>query len=302
MSLQERQYLESEISALDNMLAKLAEHKVIDRMSLQARRSKILAELEALPIYQPASAVLTFHGKPVISNHGIFAEFGAEAVNKFAEAVAAFAASSIAPLGTRGTIPNRGDYQLLITGTALGSFGFELEEIQPQTLTPAEGLSLVGQAMVQVRQFLEATKGSDDDLADAATETSPRAVAAIRAFLDTVASNEAVCALEYQDKIFRFDDTGQVRRSVERLSQDNLREEEQSIEGDFQGVLPKRRTFEFRIAETSEIITGKVGMDIENAGVINLVLERPVRIRVMTTRIGEGKPRYVLLGYEEQPR
>ncbi|MFH1115671.1 MAG: hypothetical protein V1792_17315 [Pseudomonadota bacterium] len=269
-------------------------------MSLQSRRETVLAALEALPAYQPTSAVLTFLGKPVVGNHGIFAEFAAAAVNKFAEAVAAFAASSIAPLGDRGPIRDRENYQLLITGTALGSFGFELEEIQPQTPTPVEDLSIVGQAIVQIRGFLEATKGSDDDLADAAAETSPRSVSAIREFLQTVASHEAICALEHRDIVFRFDDVGQIRRSVERLSQDNLHEEEKWIEGSFQGVLPNRRTFEFRDTEAGEIISGKVGLDIEDAGTINHILEQPVRIQVMATRIGNGRPRYVLLRFEEQ--
>ncbi len=300
MSLRERQYLQSEVSTLDRILSQLPEDMVIDRMSLQSRKDTVLAALEALPAYQPTSAVLTFLGKPVVSNRGIFAEFAAAAVNKFAETVAAFAASSIAPLGVRGPIPDRANYQLLITGTALGSFGFELEEIQPQTPGTVEDLSIVGQAMVQVRRFLEATKGPDDDLADAAAETSPRAVAAIREFLQIVAANEAVCALEHQDTVFRFDDLGQVRRSVERLSQENLHEEEQRMDGDFQGVLPNKRTFEFRIAETGKIISGKVGLDIEDAGSINHILEQPVRIQVMATRLGEGRPRYVLLRYHKQ--
>jgi len=300
MNVQERHHLQSEISSLDRILAKIPADRVIDRRSLQSRKEVLLAELEALPAYQTTSAVLTFIGKPVVGKRGIFAEFAAEAVNKFAEAVAAFAASSVAPLGARGAIPNRGDYQLLITGTALGSFGFELEEIEPRKPISVEDLSIVGQAIVQVRQFLEATRGSDDDLADAAIETSSRAVSAVREFLQTVANHEAICILEYQDRAFRFDDVGQVRRSVQRLSQDNLHEQEQWIEGSFQGVLPKRRTFEFRVAETGDVISGKVGLCIEDAGAINRVVDRPVRIQVMTTRVGDRRPRYVLLRYNEQ--
>ena len=58
----------------------------------------------------------------------MFAEFGAKVINTFADAIAAIGASQTTALGTRGVIPGRDDYQLLITGTALGSFGFELEE------------------------------------------------------------------------------------------------------------------------------------------------------------------------------
>jgi hypothetical protein len=300
MNVQERRYLQSEISTLDEILAKIPEDMVIDRMSLQSRREVVLAELAALPEYQPVSVVLTFSGRPVVNGHGVFAEFASQAVLEFADAVAAFAAGSIAPLGARGAIPNRENYQLLITGTAVGSFGFELEALVPETQAPAKGLSAVGEAVVQVRKLIEATLSSDDDLADAAAETSSRAVSAIHDFLRTLADNEAVCALEYQDKVFRFSDVGQVRRSVERLSRDNIHEEEQWMEGDFLGVLPKRRTFEFRITETGEIISGKVGLDIADAGVINHILGRPIRILVMATRIGGGRPRYVLLRYGDR--
>lgn len=66
-------------------------------------------------------------------------------------------------------------------------------------------------------------------------------------------------------------------------------------------MLPHRRSFEFRRSDTAEIITEKVGGAIENAAEINRVLERNVRITVLTTCVGNGLPRYRLLGYEELP-
>ena len=70
------------------------------------------------------------------------------------------------------------------------------------------------------------------------------------------------------------------------------------MEGVFQGVLPQRRTFEFRIENSNEVISGKVGGSIENAGEINRILERPVRAILLSTRVGDGRPRYRLLKYE----
>jgi hypothetical protein len=55
--------------------------------------------------------------------------------------------------------------------------------------------------------------------------------------------------LEYGGHVLRFRDLGDVRRAVQRLSQDNLREEETTLFGEFQGVLPKGRRFEFGIAD-----------------------------------------------------
>jgi hypothetical protein len=101
--------------------------------------------------------------------------------------------------------------------------------------------------------------------------------------------------LQYRNQVFRFTDVGQVRRSLERISKDNLHEDEQLLKGEFQGVLPKRRTFEFKITGTDQVIVGKVTPAIEDADLINKHLHQQVEIRAMVTRVGDGRPRYLLL-------
>jgi hypothetical protein len=194
-------------------------------------------------------------------------------------------------------IPNREEYQLLITGTAVGSFGFELEE------SPKEGLlfpdlSPVDHAIEQTRKIMEASLATDDELTEAIAEADPRAVEALRSFLQTLADQGAVCALEFKGETFRFADVGQVRRSEGRLQQDNIHEEDKSLSGQFLGVLPHRRTFEFQIAVPQEIIVGKVGPDIQDAADINHVLEQDITIQVHTKRAGTGRPKYTLVSYE----
>ena len=122
----------------------------------------------------------------------------------------------------------------------------------------------------------------------------PRAVAAIRAFLETLADQDAVCALEYRGKTFRFRDVGQVQRSVKRLGQDNLHEGPKHLSGEFQGVLPKRRSFEFKVADSGEVITGKIGPGLQDPSLLNAHLNQHTSIDVMETRVGTGRPRYVL--------
>lgn len=300
MKITEHQRLEAELAELNELSANTPESDVIDRMSLAARKKIVLAALKSLSDDGvPARATLTFQGKPVVSGYGIFAEFAGQAVNRFTDAVAALAAGLRVPLGTRGTMPNRENYQLLITGTTSGSFGFELEEFLRQPAIPFEKTSPVGQALEQVRRLMEASLGSDDDLADAAVETYPRALAAVHDFLRTIVDNEAIFSLESKGGIFRFRDVDQVRHSAQRLSQDNIHEEEQWMDGQFHGVLPKRRTFEFGIAGTEEVLTGKVGLDIDDAGAINRILGQPVRIKVSAVQIRNGPVRYTLIDYEE---
>jgi hypothetical protein len=300
MNVEERHQLLGEKTSLERMLAGLPDSSVIDRMSLEARKAKVEQALAAAPApsREPARARLTFRGKPVVGGHGVFAEFGAQAINAFTAAVAAIGASQTTTLGTRGAIPNREEYRLLITGTAFGSFGFELEEA-PRNGTLFSELSLVDHALEQTRRIMEASLASDDELTDAIAESDPRAVEALHGFLKTVSDEEAVCALEFKGEVFRFADVGQIRRAEGRLRHENIYEEDKQLTGRFLGVLPQRRTFEFEITDSQEIIVGKVGADIPDAGRINSVLEKEINIEVHTKRAGTGRPKYILVGYEQ---
>jgi hypothetical protein len=284
-----------EKTALHRMIAETPEEDVIDRASLSARLRSVEATLiHAKPDErEPARVRLTFKGRPVIGSHGIFAEFGMKAVNGFTESVAAMAASLSAPLAAMGPIPNRDQHQLLITSTALGSFGFELEEHRAAQLTLNDG-SAIAQALDRTQSLLRGTLGTDDELADSAAEADRRALDKVRAFLETLADYEAVCTVQFGDSVVSFSDVGQVRTSIERLSQDNLREETEELRGELQGVLPKARAFEFKLRGTAQIIRGKIASTIADPDALNQALHQPGTIKVIVTRVGSGRPRYVL--------
>lgn len=297
MNRQDALHLLGERSALQRMIADTPEEEVLDRGSLIARLEEVEYQIAQVQIdeREPARARLTFKGRPVIDSHGIFADFGMKAVNSFTEAVAAVAASLTAPLAAMGPIPNREQNQLLITSTALGSFGFELEEYRLGQLT-LDDQSTVELALERTQNLLQGSTDPDDELlADSAAELDQRALDKVRAFINTLAESDATCTLQFRNRAFRFTDSGQVRRSLQRMSQDNLHEEEQILKGEFQGVLPKRRTFEFKLQETDEVIAGKIGPAIATADEFNAHLYRPVSVRLMVTRVGNGRPRYLLL-------
>ncbi len=285
-----------ERTALERMIAETPEEDVIDRASLAARLENIEAALAQAKLdeREPARVRLTFKGRPVIGSHGIFAEFGMRAVNGFAESVAAMAASLAGPLAPMGPIPNRDQHQLLITSTALGSFGFELEEHRTGQLTLSDG-SAVAQALERTQSLLRGTLGTDDELADSAAEADRRAVDKVRAFLETVADNEAVFAVQFKDSVVSFSDVGQVRTSIGRLSQDNLREEQEELRGELQGVLPRARVFEFKLEGSAQIIRGKVAPAIADPDALNRALHQAATIKVVVTRVGTGRPRYALI-------
>ena len=295
MNNEDRQHLLAERTFLQRLLAKTPSTARLTRMSDEARLRKVEAQLAALPADErtPARARLTFDGVPVIRSHGIFADFGMKAVSSFTEAVASVAASLSAPLAAMGPIPNRDQNQLLITSTAVGSFGFELEEYRAEQLALEEA-SPVANALERTQALLQSTLGNDDDLADIASETDPRALDKVRTFLKVLADNSAVCALQYGGSGVRFTDVGQVSRSLARLAADNLHESEEQLRGEFVGVLPNSRSFEFRLASDGQIIRGKVSPRVQNVDAINDHLHSAVQIDVTRTQVGNGRPRYLL--------
>jgi len=296
MTREELNALFRERAALQRMLADTPDDELIERRSLGSRIAAIEMELgDATPdTTRAARARLTFRGKPVIGSYGIFAEFGAYATKAFTDAVALIAASFETELSATGPIPNRGQNQLLITSTATGSFGFELEEYRDDLL-PFEEESPVAQALFRVQELFEsAATGTDDDLTDAASGQDARALSTIRDFLKKLADNEAVCALDFGGRKIGFHDVGTVRRSLERLQQDNVHETARCLRGSFLGVLPRRRTFEFELEESKEVLSGKIAAHYGDASTINRHLGETIEVELVETRLGSGRPRFVL--------
>lgn len=291
------EYLLAERAELQRILENIPPGNAIDRASFRSRLARVERELsEIAPSPEPAKARLRFRGKPVVGSHGIFAEFGLSACKEFAETVSAMAASFFLarPLAASGRIPDRELYQLLVTGPALGSFGFEFEEHEP-----IEGESAVATAIDYTQNLLQGSVGSDEELADAASGIDERVLQKLREFLTLMVNNEATCALEGRKGTFEFRDVGQVRQSLKRLAQENLHERIIKLEGKFEGVLPRLRTFEFRVRESGELITGKIGPGVDDAHPLNRHLNEHARVELKETRVGSGRPRFVLYSVPE---
>lgn len=303
MTSQDMTALQAERSELLRLIALTPSRKVMDVGMLRTRLEIVEEKIAQLPSQRsPARVKLTFSGRPVVRSHGIMADFGMSAVNSFSDAVTAVAASLTAPLRSMGPIPNKFQNQLLITNTARGSFGFELEEMLPRQL-PLDEPTIVEQALEKTQELLLATiQPDDEDLADAASELDQRALDKVRSFVSTLAEGEAICSLVFKGKDFRFSNLAQVTRSLERMSEGNLHEKKVALHGHFEGVLPnKRRSFEFRDHQTGEVIAGKIGPGVTHPEEINGHLHQSCTISVMLTRVGQGRPRYLLLAPPEWP-
>ena len=309
MNIREHRFLLSERATLRRLIDQTDESAVIARMSLEARLEEVQEQLEA---YEGRSshlvnASLTFRGSPVVGSLGIDAAFGPDAVKSFATAVSLVGASKHGPLASTGRVPHSEEYRLMITNIARGSFGFEIEEASQQPALAGESTP-VEMAIGEVKAILEASVGTDEQLSEAIDETDRRAIGAIKAFLKTVADSDAVCALEFGGDVFRFADVAQVRRSENRLSEDNIQEDVVTLTGYFEGFLPVSRRAEFHIEETTAdflseavgtVISGKVEDAVDDAvGDINEFLKHQVRIGAHTRRVGDGRPRFTVTSCE----
>ena len=130
-------------------------------------------------------------------------------------------------------------------------------------------------------------------------ELDQGAVDKVRALVSVLLENDAVCTLQNGDQVFRFTEVGKVQASLARLSRDNLQESVIALEGSFEGLLPKRRTFEFRRADTGEVVGGKMAAAIERPEAVNDHLGQPVTAHFAQTTVGRGRPRYVLQALPE---
>ena len=304
MNVHEYRFLLADRGALKRLISETRPDEVIERMSFEYRLSQVEEELKAYEGYSPevVEAELTFRGKPVFGSRGGSANFLPNITQKFATAIHYIGASQKhMNLSQSGAVRDKKDYELMITDTALGSFGFRVEEAsqQPSLLdvpTPVE------RAIDGFKSILEASVGSDSQLAEAIGDADIRAIKAVRYFLDDLAKEDAVCALEFKGDVFSFRDASQVKRSSDRLNQDNVREDEVEFSGRFQGFLPKSRRAEFLIEAVDDDSFSEHVKEVINCPVvpspndarINSVLDQTVRASLRARRVGTARPRFVI--------
>lgn len=295
----EQNVISSEIAELEGILSAMPPSEVIARISFESRLRSARAALQAMAnVAMPKRAKLTFRGKPVFGSHGMAADFGAKAAVAFSDAFAAVTAGLGEGLRYMGPIPDKAKNQLLITGTAIGSFGFEFE-LPPQKTDFFPDAGRTDEALEKLQDLLRiSSEGSDDAMAELVEEIHPRAVRKVADFLGYLVQQQALCGLEFEDRFFRFDSSDQLAISVERLKEENIREQDQELVGCFAGVLPSSRTFEFNLQDGAPI-KGKIALDIEDPDLINREwLKKQARVKFGVIQVGQGRPRYTLKSWE----
>jgi hypothetical protein len=294
-------YVASELNDLRKLRDMLPADRMLERIGLDRRLAGLTAELESLqPRLLSRKLKLTFRGAPVVGSSGVFSDFATLATGRLTEAIKAVAAGLRDALKYMGPIPGAAESKLLITGVAKGSFGFVFEVPKDAAEPEAgvfDGLNQTELAVEKVRQLMEtaATVSDDETLAEIIEEVHPRAVRKVKDFLDALSERDALCAYEFDGKVFRFTDMDQLRRGRDRLAGENIKESAEEFVGEIQGVLPKSRTIEFKIAGKEDVIRARIGPDIEDADILNRsYLHRPSTASMQVVQVGQGRPRYIL--------
>lgn len=290
-------HLLAEQNSLEQMIASASNPNSMSIRSLKVRLKQITDEINAIdPLYLTKKAVITFRGKPVNGSKSISADFSAKALNGLTDMVASIVASANRILNHHGAIPNKNQHTLQITGVAVGSFGFELALPAPQDDLIDGQKNDTADTLTHIQDLLQyGINGTDEQIGDMIDVLHPRAIAKVNDFLSIMRSQEALFALQFNDKLVRIDSDEQLRKLIERLSQDNIHESDEEYRGCFIGVLPKAHTFEFQNNDES-IIKGKISHQVLNPGDINHeYLDKPVTVKFHTTCFGSAKPKYELL-------
>ena len=239
--------------------------------------------------------------------HGIYADFATKVINTISDAYAALVATAKGiTLGSRGDIPEFDKHRLLITGTALGSFGFELELPPPEPMaTPVQGSLLPKEnPIIQAREMLErvltqSLEGDDDQLAESLEDIDQRALSKIQAFYDVLQQDEAVFSLAIGPRHIICSSVEKAQQAGARLKSDNIVTDNICFTGQPRGAQPSRREFDFK-PDNHDLIRVKIDKAIDNIDTLNQQwLYKPVSIQLVCRTVGQGKPRYTLMSLDD---
>lgn len=295
-----RTYIQAEISQLQDILASISEDAVIERMGYEHRLNELTQKLEKIaPSVAAKTFNLTFKGAPVDGSNGIAASFASKATDLFSDAYDMVVAALNGNLGDAfsGPVVDKNKYGLFIKNIALGSFGFQFQ-------LPVEDPDLLGDTPVTEKAihkieniFRVAAEEDDENIADAIEEIPPRAIKKVYSFLEQLEKNKAWCGLSFGKHRFQFKSLEQLSQAALHLKADNITEEEKSFSGVLIGVLPASKQFEFKIAESEQIIKGKISPEFKEANLLTEEwLSKDSTISCKLVIVGEGKPRYALIG------
>jgi hypothetical protein len=305
----ERDYIKANISAVTALLDRVGDKDVMSRFGLEDQLNELneaLAKIEAAPIETQASAALFFGGKPVAGSQGIESGFAGSAVGQFQDLVSMIHAHDTVGLAERGTVPRRASSTLHITNIVRGSFGFLLEEMQPQLQIMDSSLKT---AVGEATRLLEAF-GEDDEeqFRTVVEDIDQRVLATTGEFFDLMRKSGATVRLVSgsTDRSFTSD---AVARAVDRAKTTTVVDAQDTVFGQLAGVLPESHQFEFRTTDERGTIRGTVDRDLTphqlglfNKEYVNVQARARLNVKRVLRNQTIVRERYTLVGIDPEPQ
>lgn len=292
----ERSGLQADLASVNALLAHISEDDdPIGFAQFAMRRAEIEQALTALGkvAEETGKVALLFGGRPVWGSRGIDADFAAHAIDQFQRAVGAQAAGAAGPVGARGRLAQDATPRLLVTDVGRGSFGFVLEEATNNTQLVE---TTTKHALDEIARLARAAAAPDEEGFNAAVDAiEPRALQALAEFFKQLHESGAQLRLVEGEEDFELDAeaVGRARARTEQISIDTETLEE---EGVLVGVVPQRKSFEWR-RPSGETIVGAIQGDVSRAYEESLFAEHPLlgpmRGRFQVRRVSRrgGPPR-----------
>lgn len=254
----------SDLAAVNAMLTSMPDDDLVGRLGFESRKDEIETELLDLARAPDtlANVAIMFHGKPVHGSRSISTDFAAKALEAYQELVAKrLATSETGGLAQRGPVPAKQAAALNITGVAHGSFGFVLEEDDPDS--PQLINSTLKEAVENVTEVFERFTSENDDVFNIAiNEMDPRLFSSVKTFFKVLHDDEATMRVVEGEHDNSFDIQA-VNRAHQRCQEASIEEESVTFTGTLIGVLPFRRRFELKVGD-DEVIEGKAGPVFSN--------------------------------------
>jgi len=259
-----RDALLSEVSSLRALMERSAEGDPLGSMSLQKRLAFLEAELEQIEGREPnvASVALVFDGEPVRGSAAIEADFAGKALQDYQELIAKHIAAEGGQLAERGRLPDQTHRQarMNITGLVHGSFGFVLEEDGADQFgmfeTPAQ------RAVHSVTDLLQEVAAADGQLFETKLDDLDiRIFQTLKRFISTLHKAHSTLRVAEERRELRLD-TPSLKRAFDRVSNADVEENDENLEGELLGLVPIQRRFEFRRGDNNEVMQGRVAPNL----------------------------------------
>lgn len=259
-----RDALRSEIASLSALIKQSSDRDPLGSRSLRKRLGLLQAELGEIETRRENSAnvALVFDGDPVRGSSAIEADFAGKALQDYQELIAKHVATECGQLAERGRLTDQIHQQarMNVTGLMHGSFGFILEEDNEDQFgmfeTPAQT------AVRSVTNLLSEVASDDDQLFESRLEDLDiRIFHTLKRFIGTLHRANSTLRVAEDLRELKLD-TSSIGRAFERVSQADVVEIDEAVEGELLGLVPVQRRFDFRRADDGELVQGRVAASL----------------------------------------